>query len=471
VKVCSNDFLIFCEYLFYFNLSTSGPSFVLAILPTNNGFTAIQVESRWRKIQKELNELGIEVIGFSTDGAANLMAGMKFLIDFGTIFRHNEMEFVADIDGTFGCIQDVVHLLNKLKMQLFDDSYNFWIGKHIASGKQIFMLVENEEFSKLDHRLVFSDVIHRDLTKDKMDFTPTCKICEWRVINILETLPGTEGTVEYLKVMRYLIEAFIEKNTTVHDRIRKAFYALHFFRKWQHDLDVKKIKSTGNFISKNCFDSVEICVSFLARLAKMGKAHLIHYCNSQVCERFFRNLRSLSTSGLTEINFSLYDCIKKIEKIQTMEILQSNLSKEGFRFPEKKISSSDSSSSLDSIIDTEFIIGEEEKWSNDMLSIVYDEMRDEVNCFADLANMYDGILNLSRFFTYPNRELILKNQMKKYTLRNYQIEPIELEEIFYEDGNLIGQYVIIKNKRFLNEEAGKLFKIKLEYLVTKLTFF
>lgn len=425
---------------------------MLGIFPTNNDYSSVDVENRWLYIATELAKEGIEIIGFSSDGAPCLITGMKLLLKFGFMQFTSGMVFLYDINGPFACIQDIIHLLNKLKIQLFDDENSFWLGNFLATGKHLFQLVEHEEFSKLDHGLTLSDVVHKDLTKDKMNFSSTEKICSWRVIKVLKTISGTEGTIEYLKVMRYIIEAFIDPCTMAHDRLKKAFYALHFFRSWKSNLEVKKTKAKNFFISKNCAESIEINSGFIARLAKQGRVNLVINCSSQPCESFFRNLRSLSSSGLTEINFTMHECMRKIEKLQIIEIYEHHLKIEGFLFPEKNLIKSDSSSSLASIIDVE--VADSDTWNDDMLEIVYKESQNELSIFLQASNMVVSAYNLLEFFSYPDRSEILSNAMKKYTLKNFNITEPEIEYLILEDGFFVGSHTIFKNKRFLNEDAG-----------------
>jgi hypothetical protein len=427
----------------------------LGIFATNNNCTALQVEKRWKFIVEKLKEEGIEVKCFATDGAPNFLSAMKLLLDFGVnIFQIKNMKFLFDINSSLLCIQDIIHLLNKLKMQLLDDSYELWMGKYLASGKHIRFLVESNEYSKNDHGLMSTDVLARDLTKDKMDFSSTNRLCDEKVIKILEKMPEAAGTVQYLKIMRMLIDAFLIDSTPVKERILKGFYVLIFLRKWRMDIYMKGKKSEKCFISKNCWDSIEICVPFLAHLAKNGIANLITFCSSQPCESFFRELRSMSTSGLTDINFTIFDCIRKVEKIQTLEVFSSELKYDGIKFPVKNVLQSNSDSSLDSLIEEDEIMSDDETWNDDMLAIIYNDAEKSINEIFSQFSMISQEFDFSKFFSAPNRNLLLRNEMDKYNKRNYNVEPIELEAIMCEDGNLIGEHIVFKNQKILNEKSS-----------------
>jgi hypothetical protein len=430
----------------------------LGLFATNNEFTTLDLEKRWNYIYNELQEQNIQVECFSSDGAATLLAGMKCLTNFGSFDQSLNIELVFNPKSEKRAIQDTIHLVNKLKMQLYDNEKEFWMNNCLATGKHLLMLVENTQFSRLDHKLLLSDVSGSDFTKDKMNFPSTDRMCSQKVIDLLATIPGTIATCHYLKLMRNLIDGFMSPELSAIDRLRKALYVLIFCRQWFQNLMQVGKTDSKYFISANCWQSIEINVTSLISLAMKGKINSIVYCHSQEAEGFFRQLRSMSTGGLTNVNFTVFDCIRKIEKIQTLEIFGNELKEDGFEFPDKKISESNSNSSLDSMISIDPPIANEDQWTDEILRILINEAENEVkiNCAIFFGIQFKR-LPLSSLFSPPNKSLLLRNEMKKYMIRNHNINEVELEPLILEDGTILGNHVVFKNRRFLNENMGNIF--------------
>ncbi|KAK4882222.1 hypothetical protein RN001_005541 [Aquatica leii] len=61
-------------------LDDKAPSFCLAIFGTDNKFSSETVLTRWRKIKELSSNIGIKVVGYSSDGDIRLMKCMKYLM-------------------------------------------------------------------------------------------------------------------------------------------------------------------------------------------------------------------------------------------------------------------------------------------------------------------------------------------------------------------------------------------------------
>lgn len=320
---------LFLEAIMAVPFERNTPAFPLAIFPTNNECKSSEVTKRWQFLIKELNREGIEVCFISTDGAPAFLGGMKIGTDFGTIFSYANYTFPFNFLTALPCVQDTTHLLNKLKNRLFDNLVQLWMGNNLATGSHLKNLVSDPKLSKLDHGLNLSDVLSSDKTKDKMSFRPTLKILQPYVRSSIKKIPNSVATEKYLELMSMIHDAFMKKDTSTEERVYKAFYVVSFFRRWRKYIQSEKDLSMENFISSNAWHSLEISAGFLLRLALIGKAYLITISESQKCEDFFRNLRSFSSSGLTNINFTIYEALMKINRILTLEMITNDLERVG----------------------------------------------------------------------------------------------------------------------------------------------
>lgn len=162
-----------------------------------------------------------------------------------------------------------------------------------------------EERTKDEHGITASD-----LEKDKMNFNSSMKICSERVTSLLkEHVPGSEGTVAYLTVMRNVMEAGLNESLSPLEIIYKIWHAVFFFRYWRNWLAQNPRFNLDNFVSRNLYMCVEVIAhSIISIIIKFRdedcpESLLTHLFTSQACESFFRLLRSLTTTESTVINF------------------------------------------------------------------------------------------------------------------------------------------------------------------------
>lgn len=300
---------------------------------TNNAYTANDVINRWKFITKELKAEGITA-KFSSDGDSKLLGAMKTLCSFGktTYIADLEINVICDIDCDMQSMQDNIHLANKLKNRLFDSANNLEIGDFCASINHVKMILEDPTLTINDHHLVSSDVNTNDCTRDKMNFSSTRKICSDDVAAILaDRIEGSEGTVAYLKIIRSVLKAYVESDVDPLIRLYHAFFGLSLVRRWRNDLEYT-IKE-DSFVTSNVWTCLEINFASLLCLTLKGQGHLVVIWNSQSCEELFRSLRSISTFGLTEINFSLLEALEKINRVHKIQVLSHEL-KNIFQLPE-----------------------------------------------------------------------------------------------------------------------------------------
>lgn len=300
------------------------PSFCLTLFGSDNKFNSQHVFRRWIYIVQELAKLGIEVVGFSSDGDGKLLSAMVSLMfkDCSPPEKDWKNWFFASSKEKFTVTQDFVHTVNKFRSRL-NPAYLLPIGNFTVSQAHLRLVLEKP---KTDHGLSPGDI-----DKDKMNFDASVKICSTRVTNILDSTPGANGTKEYLKVMRYVLEAFLNMELTASERIYKVWYAIFFLRIWKLWLLSQPRYNLDNFITRNLYMCVEILAHALIILVikfrdeECPEDLLVHLFSSQPSESFFRYARSMTTTQHTVINFPMKDFLQKVRRIDILQHVSSVL--------------------------------------------------------------------------------------------------------------------------------------------------
>ncbi|CAF4248228.1 unnamed protein product, partial [Adineta steineri] len=197
------------------------------------------------------------------------------------------------------------------------------------------------------------------------------------VINLLNNSLHTNGTVVYLILLKMIVKAYIDKSTSVSERIQAAWCVVFVCRLWWCWLKTTKAYKTKSqnktnkfFITKPAYISVELNAHNLLYLVLLVKQqHLpkqalinIHLFNSQGCESLFRDARSLSSTFSTTVNFTVKNFIRRSQKLSILNQMKYNQNEKDLSFPihhkQKREHSLVSSHQLDEIdtLDIEQII-------------------------------------------------------------------------------------------------------------------
>ena len=73
----------------------------------------------------------------------------------------------------------------------------------------------------------------RDINhKDKQNFEAVMRITNPSFLKVLQQIPDSQGTVEFLQVLRFVVDSYLDEQITPLERIHKAWYAVFFFRYW-----------------------------------------------------------------------------------------------------------------------------------------------------------------------------------------------------------------------------------------------
>lgn len=329
------------------------PPFVLQIFGTNSEFKSTDVIKRWQTTKAELNKyilciqtyiltsilrilnfigifppirFGIEVVGISSDGDPKLLAAMTYQL---TNFPVPGMVVT----------QDTTHIATKLRNRLLKPDIHLPMGSFRVTVEHLLSLIKNVQ--KSVHGLTRSDVC----PTDKMNYDSANKIMDDRTISALQKyVNNSEATVRYLKICHDVTSSFLQLEMKPLERVFRIWRATYFLRIWRQQIvSSKTFKLQENFISSNAFTCIEINSRNLIVLIKKfrdegsSEQFLTSLFDSQNCERAFRQLRSMGTVQYTKINFSLYELIHMIGRIETQnDIAYVKLANEPISFPNKR---------------------------------------------------------------------------------------------------------------------------------------
>ncbi|KAK4880979.1 hypothetical protein RN001_004298 [Aquatica leii] len=229
-------------------LHDKSPAFCLVIFGSENSFNNIDVLNRWRYVQKELNKSEITIFGFSSDADRRCLKAMR--IQSGLLSSISLENKDSPYGPYFQCkygihspvyIQDAVHIGTKMKTTLLKPNVVLLMERFFVSKDFIEKLIEIHlqnlivTVTKDKHLLCNSDLDNAD----KMNFRAIDKISSNEVIKLLHGIPESDATIQYLQITRNIIDAFLNKSSSIADRIYKIWYSTFFLRIWRSWLTCK----------------------------------------------------------------------------------------------------------------------------------------------------------------------------------------------------------------------------------------
>ncbi|XP_058826771.1 uncharacterized protein LOC131686793 [Topomyia yanbarensis] len=301
---------------------------------SDNKFTHEQVKRRWKHIEDTLKDAGVDVIAHASDGDPRLLRAMKERTslphpDASRLYGHH---FIANMSNNAVCIQDTVHLVNKLRHSLLNPRKQMLLGDHVVSSDSIRQMIERGD--KVIHKMNPSDLN----PADKMKFDPTLKLMSPALVDHLrEVVPDSKGTAVYLQIMRMIYISFIEDQISPMERICTIWTALFFLRAWRWQC-LESSKSIKQCITSNVYWCLELnahgLVNFMVNCRK-NNSHdqfIVQNLSSQPCETTFRELRSMTTVNHTAVNFTMKDVEQRMQRVQ-MKLLIAHRRKNILAFP------------------------------------------------------------------------------------------------------------------------------------------
>ena len=181
--------------------------YLLTAYGTDNRFKSSDVISRWRHIYHERKFKGIRTIGYATDTDSRYLNVMRLSLGFFADFVYSNHPDVFEIHvpatwswflmqhkQLFVCMQDSVHICAKLSNRLLSKTTTLLLGNQFINVEPLLYIVDN--FSKIDHALVRSDINSRD----RQNYRSCEKISSDNVLALLEKVPNSVGINIYLQV-------------------------------------------------------------------------------------------------------------------------------------------------------------------------------------------------------------------------------------------------------------------------------
>lgn len=215
-------------------------------------------------------------------------------------------------------IQDPTHVGTKMRNRLLKASICLPFGNKTVSLTHLKILLAN--VPKDIHGLVQSDIS----PDDRQNFKSLEKIMEDRVLNSLKKyVIGSEATIVYLKICKKVTSSSLDTKLNPIERIYNIWNAVFILRIWYNFIKKSNIFSVdNNFISQNAHNCIELnaigITQLIVKLRNSGSSEMFapHLFDSQPCERTFRQLRSLGTINFTKINFTLFELLHLVSRIE-----------------------------------------------------------------------------------------------------------------------------------------------------------
>jgi hypothetical protein len=283
------------------------------------------------------------ILGWSSDGASPFMKAMKIVSELGSLGSRDRdvncpTEFKpfyrANIYPLYNPFQDSVHIAVKMLRCLALRQLIMGYGA-IASMSQISNL-QNRYGGKSARMSTGLNAGDTTENKDRMNYAVADRMSKVRVtslLNVNDESPEEEATKTFLQLIRHVIDAYIDEETEVNDRLFSALFCDFFTRCWRETLGVLIERNhlgasmARNFVTQN----VETCIvlnshsllSFLINCRDNSKPELFlpSLTGSQSCENTFEALRSMSTTNSTVVNFDVLDVVRRVKRLNLLQKL------------------------------------------------------------------------------------------------------------------------------------------------------
>lgn len=281
---------------------------------------------------------GIEVVGFSADGDGRLLNSMRYNSKFDSCTTN---QWFNDGDSTVCYLQDIVHIGTKLRNRLLKLTTILLIGNKIASVAHLKILINS--VPKSIHGLVYTDIC----PDDRQNYGSLNKIMEPNVRTALaDFVKDSEGTIEYIRICAEITSSLYSENLSPQERLFRIWRSTFFLRAWR--INVQN-SLNQHFITQNAYSCIELnAKNLIILIKKFRDAGLKEYFlptifNSQPCEGFFRQTRSMGTMNYTRITFSILEMMHLIGRVEMMnDIMYFKLNDVDVRFPRNTLNKDNS---------------------------------------------------------------------------------------------------------------------------------
>lgn len=319
--------------------------FCLAVFGSNNQYRSVDVSRRWCHISEELQKVGIGTLTWSSDSDPKYNAAMRMNSNLGNDSKQLSMNGVFKCGTKIGPPfqeQDHDHIDTKainLLRKTNDIPEKLPFGLYFISIEHLRTLLSVQRKDK--HLLTVADLNN----SDKQNCRSAQKICDEKVRNLLKKyVKDSDATATFLKVISDVTGSFKDKRLSPIDRLEKMWRSVFLVRIWRSFLlNHEKFTLKDNFMSPNLYYCIELnahsLIFILMYVKKNNLTHLFlpYLLSSQPCEAFYRNVRSLTSTNSTVVNFTTKEILYRISRVQLLNEI-SNDAEPGFIFP-KSLSS------------------------------------------------------------------------------------------------------------------------------------
>lgn len=233
--------------------------------------------------------------------------------------------FVCSLSTICIFFQDISHIISKLRTRLLETSVPMRVGNFKISLATLKCILSDEP--SIGCFIKKTDIC----SDDKMDVDAGKRICSKEVINRV-TEPGLKFL---LQLMNDLVDAFENVELSASEKIKKIWIVCLSLRGWRQHIKKDQKRKMKEFIALPTYIAIEInahhLINFYRHLRETQRLELfkyLHLLSSQICEDFFRKLRSMNTFHWTCINMSMLDVCYKIKRINAIYELEKNLENE-----------------------------------------------------------------------------------------------------------------------------------------------
>lgn len=264
---------------------------------------------------------GIKVHGYSSDGDPRLLAAMR-----------NQMSY----ETKETCyMQDGIHGGLKLRTCFLRSHAALPMGNKLASPAHLKALIR--DVPKSVHGLVLHDVC----PINRQNFKSLEKCMSLRTRNALvKYVPDSEATSFFLKLCFQVTSSLMDYEITPYERIEMIFHAVYYLRIWRKWILQSHYILRENFITLNAYLCIELNAANLLKLIRIFRNEekeelfLPTLFDSQACERAFRQLRSMGTPNFTKINFTLFELLHMVRRLEVQnDILYTKLAGVDIKLP------------------------------------------------------------------------------------------------------------------------------------------
>lgn len=286
------------------------PPFCLLLYGSDNKYTADDVKRRWNYVTAELSRFGISVVTILSDSDPKYNSAMRDLSTIGT--KNNKYKW-------FSCslthnnppfyMQDTIHIATKMRNFLLRllrknvNKHQFPFGHYYIRIQHLYELIKKIP----KHHGLTATTLN---PHDRQNFSSVERMYDQRVIDLMRNhVNGSQGTIQFLQIIRDVVNSYMDRNLTPLQSVRKIWYSLFLIRIWREFIISRKNATLkDNFLSLNCYACIEMNAHSLVKcifyFKKIGKPELFlpHSFESQPCEAIFRQFRSMSTTLNTAVN-------------------------------------------------------------------------------------------------------------------------------------------------------------------------